>query len=340
MSAPERKAFTIVELLVVIAIIGVLVALLMPAIQAAREAARRTTCTNNMKQLAMSVITYETSHQFLPPSRSMGRLAGGAPNSLVLNWVYPILPSLERDALHKEIRSDGYPVDTSGDALHIRIETLICPSGSPYWSNSPLSYVANGGRKNWTNSGDDRYNFDWIENGVFIDKGIALPLSTHPSYAAINRLLQSRHTLSTVSRYDGTSMTIMLSENSAPLDWRTAEREQEAQVLWFPEDPSTFATFVTLNQKLKVNRTEFETEPRYARPSSWHPGGFILAYCDGSVKFMGENTDYNLFARLMTSRGERTQDPNPAQACVPNPPTYPHAWPCPRWQDQKITDFQ
>jgi prepilin-type N-terminal cleavage/methylation domain-containing protein len=170
MSAPERKAFTIVELLVVIAIIGVLVALLMPAIQAAREAARRTTCTNNMKQLAMSVITYETSHQFLPPSRSMGVLNNAAKTPIVLNWVYPILPSLERDALHKEIRSDGYPVDASGDALHIRIETLICPSGSPYWSNSPLSYVANGGRKNWTNSGDDRYNFDWIENGVFIDK--------------------------------------------------------------------------------------------------------------------------------------------------------------------------
>jgi hypothetical protein len=98
-------------------------------------------------------------------------LFNGAPKILiVLNWVYPILPSLERDALHKEIRSDGYPVDASGNPIHIRIETLICPSGSPYWSNSPLSYVANGGRKNWTNSGDDRWNFDWIENGVFIDK--------------------------------------------------------------------------------------------------------------------------------------------------------------------------
>jgi prepilin-type N-terminal cleavage/methylation domain-containing protein len=347
MSAPERKAFTIVELLVVIAIIGVLVALLMPAIQAAREAARRATCTNNMKQLAMSVITYETSHQFLPPSRSMGVLNNAAKTPMVLNWVYPILPSLERDSLHKEIRTDGYPVDASGDALHIRIETLVCPSGSPYWSNSPLSYVANGGRKNYTNSGDDRYNFDWIENGVFIDKGIPLPASSHPSYSAINRLLQSRHTLSTVSRYDGTSMTIMLSENSAPLDWRTAPTEQESQVLWYPEDPTTFAGFKTLNQDLKVNRMLFIDDTasppgyRYARPSSWHPGGFLLAYCDGSVKFMGENTDYNLYARLMTSRGERTQDPNPAQACVPGTPAgYNNPWPCPRWQDQKITDFQ
>ena len=290
-----------------------------------------------MKQLALSVIGYETSHQFLPPSRSMGRLFGGAPDTMVLNWVYPILPSLERDSLHKEIRSDGYPVDASGDPIHIRIETLVCPSGSPYWSNSPLSYVANGGRKNWTDSGDNRWNFDWIENGVFIDKyrDPAMPASDW------NKLLNSRHTLSTVSRYDGTSMTIMLSENSAPLDWRTAPTEQESQVLWYPEDPTTFAGFITLNQTLKVNRGAFETEPRYARPSSWHPGGFLLAYCDGSVKFMGENTDYNLYARLMTSRGARTQDPNPAQACVPGTPAgYLNPWPCPRWQDQKITDFQ
>jgi hypothetical protein len=55
---------------------------------------------------------------------------------------------------------------------------------------------------------------------------------------------------------------------------------------------------------------------------------------------MGENTDYNLYARLMTSRGERTQDPNPAQACVHGHAAGNNPWPCPRWQDQKITDFQ
>ncbi|MCL4678136.1 MAG: DUF1559 domain-containing protein [Alphaproteobacteria bacterium] len=330
MSAPERKAFTIVELLVVIAIIGVLVALLMPAIQAAREAARRTTCTNNMTQLAKAVIIYETGHQFLPPSRSMGRLNDATKTPMVLNWVYPILPSLERDSLHKEIRADGFPVDASG-AVAIRIETLLCPSGTPYWSNSPLSYVVNGGRANFTGStgsGEDRYNFDWIENGVFIDKYI------DPGWPAKEQqaLLNARHALSTISKNDGTSMTIMISENSAPLDWRIAPSEQDSQVLWFPEDPTTFAGFVALNQKLRVNRTDFLSDVRYARPSSWHPGGFILAYCDGSVKFMGENTDYNLFARLMSSNGKKARNPDDS---TPPATVLPH----PAWQSLPITDF-
>jgi prepilin-type N-terminal cleavage/methylation domain-containing protein/prepilin-type processing-associated H-X9-DG protein len=330
MSSYKQRAFTLVELLVVIAIIGVLVALLLPAVQMAREAARRTTCSNNMSQLSKAVITYDSSKQFLPPSRSMGVLDDNADPALktpvTLNWVHPILPYIERDDLHKQIRTSGFPMQ-AGLPLDIKIEALICPSVTPHWSQSPLCYVVNGGRKNYT--GPDRWNFDWIDNGVFIDKGMARPPQGDSAFKITSSVLDSRHTLSTVSKNDGVSMTIMIAENSAPLDWRTADTEQESQVLWFPEDPNT-AGFVGLNENVRVIRSDFiDPAGRYGRPASWHPGGFNVAYCDGSIRFTAEEIDYQLYARLMTSNGKRAQDPDPANPGYPNPV----------WQQDPVTEI-
>ncbi len=328
MSSYKRRAFTLVELLVVIAIIGVLVALLLPAVQMAREAARRTTCANNMSQLGKAMITYDSSKQFLPPSRSMGRFEGDASDDRVFNWVYPILPYIERDDLHKQTRTSGFPMQ-NGQPLDIEIEALICPSVTPHWSGSPLCYGVNGGRKNCFRPAVGMFNFDWIANGVFIDKYVHVAMPAADKLALIN----SRHTLSTVSKNDGASMTIMIAENSGPIDWRTAGTEQESQVLWFPEDPNT-SGFVELNENVRVTRNDFiDPAGRYGRPSSWHSGGFNVAYCDGSVRFTAEEIEYRLYARLMTSNGKRAQDPDP---------TNPHCtelYPCPDWQVAPITDI-
>lgn len=123
--APARRGFTLVELLVVIAIIGVLVALLLPAIQAAREAARRMTCTNNQRQLALGMQNYESTHGELPPSLAMGK------NQYRWSALARVLPYLEQTNLADQIDFDADYHDVYLNGLLLksqRIETLICPS--------------------------------------------------------------------------------------------------------------------------------------------------------------------------------------------------------------------
>jgi prepilin-type N-terminal cleavage/methylation domain-containing protein/prepilin-type processing-associated H-X9-DG protein len=117
-----RRAFTLVELLVVIAIIGILVALLLPAIQAAREAARRSQCTNNLKQIGIALqMHHDATGRF-----TMGR-DGNGPKSV--SWAHFLLPQLEEDAVHAAYNND-FRVDAPENirAMRAPIEVFACPS--------------------------------------------------------------------------------------------------------------------------------------------------------------------------------------------------------------------
>src|SRR4051812_18977040 len=100
----HRKGFTLIELLVVIAIIAVLIALLLPAVQAAREAARRSQCVNNLKQLALGVMNYESSNSALPPTAGYGNNGiSGSPSGNNHSMKARILPFLEQNAAFNSI---------------------------------------------------------------------------------------------------------------------------------------------------------------------------------------------------------------------------------------------
>lgn len=140
------SAFTLVELLVVIAIIGILVALLLPAVQAAREAARRVSCQNNMKQLPLAALNYESSQGGLPHMSEFAtlgsdRLFVGSPNSAtkdgfnkMYSWIVPLLPYMEQSPLYDQFDLDlgvDQQVDASGNQIDpqaTHIPTLICAS--------------------------------------------------------------------------------------------------------------------------------------------------------------------------------------------------------------------
>lgn len=133
MTRPSRRqsAFTLIELLVVVAIIGVLVALLLPAVQAAREAARRIACTNNQRQLGLAAIHYEGTHDQFPSWKT--EIAGHE-----ASWAVPLLPYLEQNSLWREFR-EGRPT-------RVYLKVFVCPSNpaeSGDADRSPSAYAAN-----------------------------------------------------------------------------------------------------------------------------------------------------------------------------------------------------
>lgn len=131
----DRGGFTLVELLVVIAIIGILVALLLPAVQAAREAARRSECTNNLKQIGVAMHNYHDTHKELPPGWIMAWNNDGSPNGdAQWGWAALILPFMEQGSLHDRIGvTDMSLRAAANDAsilplLQTSISSYVCPS--------------------------------------------------------------------------------------------------------------------------------------------------------------------------------------------------------------------
>ena len=160
----STHGFTLVELLVVIAIIGVLVALLLPAVQAAREAARRSQCTNNIRQLALSCITYHDAKKTFPPaltySEAALRARGNTPVANGMsgvdgnpyhgpNWAIMILPYIERQTLYASFNLKEYiSADVNREPRGTTILTMLCPTAGAF-NSLPFSAVAALGGDNW-----------------------------------------------------------------------------------------------------------------------------------------------------------------------------------------------
>lgn len=196
-SVRARSAFTLVELLVVIAIIGVLVALLLPAVQAAREAARRMQCSNNLKQIGLGLHNYHDSFKAVPFR------IGGITNRPWVGGLTRLLPYVEQQQLFDLVDAAGFPEPWSGFApYNSKVPGFVCPSDGKA-INTPNTQV--GAKNYWFSNGD--YTGWW---GDPYTRG-AFEASGHESGAAGWPAAQNFATI-----IDGLSNTVALSERCIP----------------------------------------------------------------------------------------------------------------------------
>ena len=298
-----RKAFTLVELLVVISIIGMLVALLLPAVQAAREAGRRTACINNQRNLGLAAINYEGLHRAFPGYRNWA----GRDQELVAGWLVPLLSQLDRgdlDRLWREWQT-GDPV-----RWEVSWELLVCPSDPADLQRGEMSYVVNCGRMDVFEPGDpplpnppreEPSPYGWRdrpETGVFHDRTWPNPVRMSIDY---------------MGQRDGTSNTILLSERRLGThDRRLTAAELDESRTWYAvgddvvEPRFGFTWYygrqgMASDPDLPVDRPARVTD----HISSRHGGVVNVTFCDGRVRSISENIDYIVYVHLMTpdSRG-------------------------------------
>jgi prepilin-type N-terminal cleavage/methylation domain-containing protein len=280
-SSRRFRAFTLVELLVVIAIIGILVALLLPAVQSAREAARRTQCTNQLKQLALATHNHHDQYQKLPNggehySFAPDYSANGAPmvnDPQRAGWGFQILPFMEQMPLW-EGGGKTTVADKQIQVISAAVPGFYCPS-----KRNPAALPSQGswyGPSGTYPHGATDYAASNVEN----------------TGAIVHNAPNKQDAISLAAITDGTSNTLLIGEkrlNRAYLGQYQSDDNEGYTSGW---DHDT------------VRSTNLEPRPDFvaadgsygdSRFGSSHPGGFLAAACDGSVKFVPYTIDLPTF---------------------------------------------
>jgi prepilin-type N-terminal cleavage/methylation domain-containing protein len=344
MRSSTRKAFTLVELLVVIAIIGTLVALLLPAVQSAREAARRNTCSNDLKQMATALTMREGSTKDLPGYINVLGIKG-TPNQVRASWVVTAFPYIEQQQLFDQWNNGG---QTGAKGLvnpttgYAAIEILVCPSNPPVTQGEPaLSYVANAGYRNdafhTARSNNDRAAYENAANGLFFDRTRLANVDPTVVWSNSKDVRDANTpapevvmTLAYVqSKGDGTTNTMMLTESLAALTWEYQGTDytttpdasfhfgfnwvQPTQVAsntslrvnGIKSNPQ-YSTFSDMTNEFKTPTTTDPPNPVPGMPSSYHPGGVNASFLDSRVVLISDQIDPVVYAQLMTSNHKQS----------------------------------
>ncbi|TWT32818.1 DUF1559 family PulG-like putative transporter [Blastopirellula retiformator] len=316
MKTSTPKGFTLVELLVVIAIIGVLIALLLPAVQQAREAARRMTCSNHMKQLGLALHNYHDTNLVFPP----GVLADGLNDGLNsfptnMSWMPMILPFIEQGPLHDQLSpymktrsSSSFPTAL----FDTPIETLMCPSDP---NRGQTGEVHNSGNADPPPDYDDGFHGNYL-----LCHGSEEITTTTDNAASGMFYYLSKHDFSSVT--DGTSNTVFAAEIllapsniAGKRDWRGRyyRAEHLSSILSTLLPPNTTASDkmrtcegAPANPIYAPCTQSTNTQVIYAR--SQHPGGAMTMFGDASVRFVPETIDTITWNRLGTRAGGEVTD--------------------------------
>ena len=301
----SRGGFTLIELLVVIAIIGVLIGLLLPAVQKVREAAARVQCTNNLKQLALACHNYHDANHVFPLAYD--------PNAYATE-IIPLLPFLEQQALYQQFQIVGGWADSTipGGPASTPLAVLACPSDA---LPSPPTAHFNTGTDLYVGLGSYLGNFGAIPAGAGQIIGVDGIFNQYAEAPPVSILAITDGTTNTIlfgERYsnDPNWNAIVSAVGSTDIPFYALVAPWGGEALGGPLGIG----FYPLNSLLPpfTSLDALDLLPRVYAYGSGHPGGANFAFCDGSVRFLGNavnNTPTLLPALSTRAGGEVFPDP-------------------------------
>ena len=288
----KRHGFTLVELLVVIAIIGILIAMLLPAVQAAREAARRMQCCNNLKQLGLGMHNYASANKDYFPTGNTGQMYRWKPGLFVL-----LLPYIEQQDLYNRIDITGWN-DTINDNenKYIPIKCYTCPTWpypivyrdmSPDWLNGAIvTYRGTSGAYPYVQPYETNTNGNIPQNGIF-------GMNWARRVAEVTDGLSNTIAMGEFNHFDATGGSYC----DPPGNLRP----------WILGSSYTMGMYGSLVVESPINGYGTHSSadiPGHHLPfGSFHPGGMNALIADGSTTFIAEEIDMELYRQLATVNG-------------------------------------
>ena len=308
MRTTSRNGFTIVELLVVIAIIAMLVAVLLPAINRARESARNIQCKSRLRQLAIAANNFEGQNRGYPNNPKWIRTRNWRGRRV--SWLVQLAPQFGEQQL-----SDAWKAPKDDDLPRPYLSLLTCPTDATVSEDLPsLSYMANWGRPELR--GEANLSLILRDFGVFLE-------DTSSTGASMTNSLDFIH-----ERGDGASKTLLLAENIQlqikdgvlgtrwDLPFTIGVRVEPFGLLANYSPLSTSVVWHATTNPLLVMRIngdlrDLELRAETARPSSYHSGAANVAFCDGRVAFLRDDISYRVYIQLMVPRDAAIEELEP-----------------------------
>jgi prepilin-type N-terminal cleavage/methylation domain-containing protein/prepilin-type processing-associated H-X9-DG protein len=305
----DRRGFTLIELLVVMAIIAVLVALLVPAVQQVREAAARTQCANNLKQLGLALHDYHGAHGKFPPG-AVGPIGSdpryvGLKNHALATY---LLPYVEQQSLYQQYRWDVSWCDPPNQSVvNAQLEVWQCPSAQPNRIHDgslttvqpPQVNVFSGSAACGDYAGMSQVDAELARRGLIATTGL---VDDNGNYAGVFPI---NGTVRMIEITDGTSQTIMIAECAGRSQlWRDGQR---VTGMWLTGGPWASRGLLWTRGATRDGSAFYGdcaincTNDREVY--SFHPAGANTVFADGSVHFLHAGISIRVFAALVTRAG-------------------------------------
>ncbi len=323
MASRRERGFTLIELLVVIAIIAVLIALLLPAVQAAREAARRIQCTNNLKQIGLSMQNHHDTK---------GTLPYGALSSPSQPWAFFVLPFLEQTAMSNALNmSAAYNDARNATVVGATLNVFVCPSdpngsllaqtASPTPPRKKGNYMVNWGNADYEQAiGSGGNNPNTLTGPGTIPPNVAAVFAIRGPFR-VNSPSNSPTAFAMRDILDGTSNTMMASEVKIGPNALTSTTKTDARGdIWGEGKDAYMYTAATPPNSQIIDQLDGTTGCPNSTPAlpclastgsqaefnaarSYHAGGVNVTFCDGSVKFVKDSVNLITWRAISTKDG-------------------------------------